>query len=234
MQNKLTEKNPQQTPPHPILYSFRRCPFAMRGRMGLYAAGLNPEVREITLRDKPPHMLEISPKGTVPVLWLEDGSVIDESLDVMLYALNQKDPNNWLKNKKEALELISENDSSFKQALDRYKYPNRYEDEDGFGETNWRAEGEKFLQKLEARLEVNLFLFGHAPELADHAIFPFIRQFRMPDPEWFDGTNKVAAPYPQVKRWLNTLIESDIFQAIMPKLKPWEAGDAPLFLQNLK
>ena len=121
-----------QKPDHLTLYSFRRCPFAMRGRMGLFAAGLNPEVREIVLRDKPAHMLEISPKGTVPVLWLEDGSVIDESLDVMLYALGKSDPRNWLKNKTQALELISENDGSFKQALDRYKYPNRYEDEEKF------------------------------------------------------------------------------------------------------
>lgn len=209
----------------------------MRGRMGLYAAGLNPEVREIILRDKPASMLEISPKGTVPVLWLEDGSVIDESLDVMLYALGKHAPRNWLKNKNEALELISENDSSFKQALDRYKYPNRYEDEEDFNETDWRKEGEKFLQKLEDRLEVNPFLFGDSPELADHAIFPFIRQFRMPDTEWFDGTSANAsatAPYPHVKRWLHTMMESELFKAIMPKLDPWEEGDEPLFLQNLK
>ena len=109
MPNKTTD-----TPETPILYSFRRCPFAMRGRMGLYAAGLNPEVREIILRAKPAHMLEISPKGTVPVLWLEDGSIIDESLDVMLYALGKSDPRNWLKNKKEALDLISEFKKSIK------------------------------------------------------------------------------------------------------------------------
>lgn len=224
MPNKTTD-----TPKTPILYSFRRCPFAMRGRMGLYAAGLNPEVREIILRAKPAHMLEISPKGTVPVLWLEDGSIIDESLDVMLYALGKSDPRNWLKNKKEALDLISENDSSFKQALDRYKYPNRYEDEENFADTNWRKEGEKFLQKLEDRLTQNTYLFGDTPELADHAIFPFIRQFRMPDKEWFDN----EAPYPRLREWLNTMIESDIFKAIMPKLKLWEPGAEPIYLQSL-
>ena len=213
-----------------VLYSFRRCPFAMRGRMGLYTAGLNPEVREIVLRDKPEHMLEISPKGTVPVLWLPDGSVVDESLDVMLFALEHKDPRNWLKNKEQAIDLISENDGSFKQALDRYKYPNRYEDEDGFVDTNWRAEGEKFLQKLEDRLTENAFLFGDTPELADHAIFPFIRQFRMPDTEWFDN----EAPYPHLRTWLNTMIESDLFKAIMPKLKPWQPGDDVIYLQSLK
>lgn len=216
----------QNTEKHPILYSFRRCPFAMRGRMGLFAAGLNPQVREILLRDKPPHMLEISPKGTVPVLLLEDGTVIDESLDVMLYALGKNDPRNWLKNKTEALELIKENDGPFKQALDRYKYPNRYENEP---QKDWRAEGEKFLTALESRLSKTPYLFGDQPELADYAIFPFIRQFRMPDEHWFDN----QAPYPHVRQWLNTMMNCDVFKAIMPKLNQWEEGQEPIYLQNL-
>jgi len=216
-------------PPHPVLYSFRRCPYAMRARMALYAAGLNPEVREITLRNKPAHMLEISAKGTIPVLWLEDGAVIDESLDVMLYALNKNDPRSWLNNKQQALELIYENDTLFKHSLDRYKYPNRYKTETGFAKTDWRKEGEKFLQKLEDRLSQNTFLFGAQAGLADYALFPFVRQFRMPDPEWFDNT----APYPNLRKWLETMTQSDIFKAIMPKLSPWAEGDKAFHLQNL-
>lgn len=223
---KMHQKN---TPPHVILYSFRRCPFAMRARMALYASGFNPEVREITLKNKPAHMLALSPKGTIPVLWLKDGTVLDESLDIMLYALGKNDRTNWLKNKQQALDLILENDISFKHALDRYKYPNRYENEADFADTNWRAEGEKFLQKLEDRLTQNAFLLSNTPELADYAIFPFIRQFRMPDPDWFD----TSAPYPHLKKWLGTLTQSPIFKAVMPKLAPWQEGDAPIFLQNL-
>ena len=208
----------------PILYTFRRCPFAMRARMALYTAGINPELREVVFRDKPAHMLEISPKGTVPVLQPPDGTVIDESLDVMLWALEQNDPENWLRRKDDALALIEENDTTFKNALDRYKYPDRFHDQK---DLHWRAEGEKFLQKLEQRLETNGgFLQGNTPTLADHAIFPFIRQFRMPDPAWFDN----QMPYPNLRAWLHGLMESTTFKAIMPKLQPWQMGQNPVYL----
>ena len=116
---------------HPILYSFRRCPYAMRARLALYASGANVELREIVLRDKPAHMLEISPKATVPVLLLQDGKVIDESLDIMIWALGRQDPDEWLASDEVTTqELIKRNDNEFKYALDRYKYPNRYPDED--------------------------------------------------------------------------------------------------------
>lgn len=209
-----------------ILYSFRRCPFAIRGRMALYTAGINPEVREIIFRNKPVHMLEISPKGTVPVLQLQDGTVIDESLDVMLWALEQSDPKNWLRDKDDALTLIAENDGPFKNALDRYKYPDRYEDQK---DTDWRAQGEQFLTKLEERLNKNGgFLQADEPTIADYAIFPFIRQFRMPDKHWFDE----EMPYPKLRQWLFDFMESDTFKAIMPKLKPWEAGQGAVYLTN--
>ena len=217
---------------NPILYSFRRCPYAMRGRMALYIAGINPEVREVVFRDKPKHMLEISPKGTVPVLQLDDGTVIDESLDVMLWALEQNDPDNWRENKKEALELIKENDGPFKVALDRYKYPDRYNDkqDEPKQDEDWRAHGEQFLAKLEDRLNRNggYLVAGH-PTLADYAIFPFIRQFRMPDKLWFDE----EAYYPKVRTWLYEFMENDTFKAIMPKLAPWESGQDPVYLQDL-
>lgn len=198
--------------------------------MALYTAGINPEVREIVFRDKPEEMLDISPKGTVPVLQLQDGTVIDESLDVMLWALDRNDPKDWLRNKDDALELIKENDGPFKVALDRYKYPDRYDDEIQESE-DWRANGEEFLVKLEERLNKNGgYLQASEPTLADYAIFPFIRQFRMPDKHWFDE----EAPYPKLRAWLFELMESDIFKAIMPKLKVWEPGQEPVYLLQMR
>lgn len=201
----------------------------MRGRMGLYAAGVQCELREVLLRDKPAEMLEISPKGTVPVLQLTDGTVIDESLDVMLWALEKNDPHNWLRHKDEALALIRKNDGPFKVALDRYKYPDRYKDETNTPpeNENWRANGEEFLADLEERLNKNGgYLQGNAPALADYAIFPFIRQFRMPDTFWFDE----EAPYPKLRQWLSSFTEGPTFKAIMAKHKPWQPGQTPVYL----
>ena len=208
---------------HPILYTFRRCPFAMRARMALFQAQIECEVREVVLRDKPAHMLEISPKGTVPVLLLPNGNIIDESLDVMLWALSQNDPDNWFSHKKEALTLIKESDGPFKMALDRYKYPNRYPKEQ---HTNWRAQGEEFLQKLEQKLTQTKFLQKEAPTLADFAIFPFIRQFRMPNPTWFDE----EMPYPQVRNWLATMLETPNFKGVMQKRPPYSPNQELTYL----
>jgi glutathione S-transferase len=201
----------------PILYSFRRCPYAMRARMALFQSGTKLELREIVLRDKPEHMLEISPKGTVPVLQVSETKVIDESFDIMLWALNQNDPDDWLAGHDAA--LIAQNDEEFKAALDRYKYPNRYPDEDC---SSARDDGEEFLKLLEARLQNAPYLCGDKKSLADIAIFPFIRQFANVDRDWF-----YALPYPALQAWLKSHLESDLFIAIMEKYKPWkEAGEA--------
>lgn len=208
----------------PILYSFRRCPYAMRARMALYYAGIQCEIREITLRDKPPEMLALSPKGTVPVLKLSCGTIIDESLDIMRWALNQNDPDTWLcdTNRTDIDALINQNDTVFKNALDRYKYPSRYPDENC---THARTIGLQILQDLDKRLSANNMLFGTHIGLADSAIFPFIRQFAFTDTDWFNGLN-----VPYLQKWLNEHLESSLFIAIMKKYNPWKNGDIPVLL----
>jgi len=200
---------------HPILYSFRRCPYAMRARLALLQAQIKWEHREIIFRDKPAHMLEISPKGTLPVLLLPDGTVIDESLDIMLWALDENDPDNWLSedNKTETLALINENDTTFKRALDRYKYPNRYEDEDC---SNAREDGLEFIKKLDTYLTDRDTLLPSGASIADTAIFPFIRQFAHVDRDWF-----YALPAPNIHAWLTKHLESNTFTTIMKKHELW-------------
>ena len=190
----------------PILYSFRRCPYAIRARMALKMANIDYELRNILLRDKPAEMLQASSKGTVPVLVLED-KVIDESFDVMLWALKQCDPLSLLDNLDKSLELIKINDTSFKMALDRYKYPTRYEDDP----TNWQLEASKFVKQLEDLLAENTYLLKNEPSLADFAIFPFIRQFTMPDKAYFENT------FPKTAIWLETMVNNNIFKDVMPK-----------------
>ena len=202
----------------PILYSFRRCPYAMRARMAVAISNQQCELREVKLRDKPTAMLEASQKGTVPVLQLPDGMVIDESIDVMRWALGANDPQDWLRADTEAATaLIDENDGPFKHHLDRYKYATRYEDANPEAH---RSAGEEFLKKLNARLQRADYLFGDAPSLADIAIFPFIRQFRIADPDWFD-----EAPYPHLQDWLARCLGSSLFQSVMTKYAPWAPGD---------
>lgn len=209
-------------PDLPVLYTFRRCPYAMRARMGLWQSRIELELREIILRDKPTHMLEISPKGTVPILLLPNGSVIDESLDILLYALNQNDPDNWLNGYEEySKKLIAYNDGPFKKALDRYKYPNRYPDEDC---SNARNDGEIFLKKLNAILENQKFLFNDKVTIADIAIFPFIRQFANTNREWF-----YALPYKPLQNWLKHHLESEHFSSIMQKYSLWNENSDPIY-----
>ncbi|WP_375206038.1 glutathione S-transferase [Hyphococcus sp.] len=199
----------------PILYSFRRCPYAMRARMAIAASGTPVRLREILLRDKPEEMLAASPKGTVPVV-VDGKRIIDESLDVMNWALAQNDPEDWLSRKDDG--LIAENDGPFKHHLDRYKYSTRYEDADA---EEHRAAGFEFLQKLEARLAHSDYLHGAERGFSDIAIFPFVRQFRIADKDWFD-----AAPIPNVQRWLKTLMESVLFKSVMEKYPLWkETGE---------
>lgn len=182
----------------------------MRARMAIWAAHIAVEVREISLREKPAHLLQISPKGTVPVLQLVDGTVIEQSLDIMRWALTQQDPQGWLHAAPEAIDaLIGLNDGAFKQALDRYKYPERYP---ALSQPEYRAQGELFLQTLETALTQHAFLLGEQASLADVAIFPFIRQFAAVDAVWF-----AHSPYPQLRAWLAGWLDSALFAQIMQK-----------------
>ena len=194
-----------------ILYSFRRCPYAMRARMALSSSGLEYEHREVVLRDKPPEMLEVSPKGTVPVLLTETGTVIEESLDIMRHALAVKDPEGWLEH--DDPELVAANDGPFKHHLDRYKYATRYEGADA--ETH-RDAALDYLRTLDARLRQTPQLFGPAMSLADAAIFPFVRQFAHTDRAWFD-----ALDLPGLQAWLAGHLASPRFADIMVKHAPW-------------
>ncbi len=204
----------------PILYSFRRCPYAMRARMAIASSGVTVRLREILLRDKPEEMLAASAKGTVPVL-IDGQTVIDESLDVMNWALAQNDPEDWLSRKDDA--LIAENDGPFKHHLDRYKYSTRYENTDA---EEHRAAGFAFLQKLEARLADSEYLHRDKRGFSDIAIFPFVRQFRIADKDWFD-----ESAIPNVQRWLKGLMESDLFKSVMEKYPLWkETEEEHLFL----
>ncbi|BEV07318.1 glutathione S-transferase [Methylophilus sp. DW102] len=194
----------------PILYSYRRCPYAMRARMAIWAANIQVEVREISLREKPAHLLQISPKGTVPVLQLPDGTVLEQSLDIMQWALAQNDPQGWLNADHDAVNaLITINDGEFKQALDRYKYPDRYHEQ---AQLVYREQGEQFLQRLEAALEQHDYLLGDKPSMADVAIFPFIRQFAAVDADWF-----ASSAYPKLRVWLEGWLQSPLFEKVMQK-----------------
>ena len=207
----------------PVLYSFRRCPYAMRARLALAVSGLPHELREVTLRDKPPEMLAASPKATVPVLVLAGGVVIDESLEIMLWALQQNDPQRWLNPQHaslaEMLALIAGNDGLFKQQLDRYKYPNRYPQEhagdaQGFAESN-RSDGARWLGKLD-RMLVDGWLCGPGASLADMAVLPFTRQFAHTDAAWF-----AAQPWPQLQAWLTRFEASALYLGVMGKHVQW-------------
>ena len=197
-----------------ILYSFRRCPYAMRARMAIAVSGIQVELREVVLRDKPQSLHDISPKATVPVLLTQEQIVIDESLDIMRWALQQSDPENWLNVIDQA--LITNNDESFKYWLDRYKYADRYPDE---SEQFYRKKGEESLLIFEQQLNKIAYLSGEKIGFTDIAIFPFIRQFTSVDKDWFEH-----APYPKLHAWLNELINSVLFQTTMIKYQPWKEG----------
>ncbi|MBV1900463.1 MAG: glutathione S-transferase [Kordiimonadaceae bacterium] len=205
----------------PILYSFRRCPYAMRARLALFVSGQQVRLREVVLRDKPAAMLEASEKATVPVLCLPSGQVIDESLDIMLWALGQADPKGWYQPQvgglEEMMALIARCDTEFKPHLDRYKYANRYEDAQPEAH---RAAATAFLVELEQQLAKFRFLFGKDATLADYAIMPFIRQFAGVDREWF-----TAAPFPRLQAWLAGLMAESPFSDVMEKYAQWREGD---------
>lgn len=187
----------------------------MRARMALHQADITVEIREVSLRNKPQHLLAVSPKGTVPVLVLPNQHVIEQSLDIMHWALRQHDAQGWLAaDETDTAQLIHANDTTFKQALDGYKYPERYPT---FSVFHFRQQGEVFLQGLEARLNAHAYLFGGQPSLADIAIFPFIRQFAAVDSEWF-----ASASYPQLQAWLNGWVNSGLFERIMQKYPTYQ------------
>ena len=198
-----------------VLYSYRRCPYAMRARMALAYADIAVEIREISLREKPASMLAISPKGTVPVLQ-SDGLVIEQSYDIMKWALRQSDPDQWLSKDAESLidDWVTKNDGPFKKLLDQYKYPARYPDVQ-FEETLNQAVA-LFLGPINEQLKTNRYLLGPKISLADIALFPFVRQFAMVDPDWIDqsGLNFL-------KQWLNEHIESPLFLSVMQKYPTW-------------
>ncbi len=200
----------------PVLYSFRRCPYAMRARMALLVAGQAVELREIVLRDKPAALLAASPKATVPVLVAADGSVIEESLEIMCWALARHDPEQWLDGDDAA--AIARNDGPFKHHLDRYKYPDRH----GEDPVAHRLAGLAILADLEPRLGRAANLCGAGRTLVDMAIMPFVRQFAAIDPAWFD-----AQPLPGVRAWLARHLGSALFARAMIRLRPWRPGDSP-------
>jgi glutathione S-transferase len=209
----------------PVFYSFRRCPYAMRARLALAVSGQAHELREVVLRNKPAEMLAASPKGTVPVLVLPCGEVIDESLDVMLWALRRNDPQGWLAPAQgsvdDMLALIAGNDGAFKRSLDRYKYPNRYAEEssgaaEAFAQLQ-RGLGAAWLLQLDGMLAGG-WLFGARPSLADMALLPFVRQFAHTDPDWF-----AAQPWPRLQDWLAQFEASALYAGVMEKHAPWQA-----------
>lgn len=210
----------------PILYSYRRCPYAMRARMALQLAGIPVEIREVSLREKPVHLLQISPKGTVPVLFLQDGTVLDESLDIIFWACeNAREENDALeaffyKASRTSAEmlLIETNDNCFKKALDAYKYPERHPTQT---QMQHRAEGELFLQKFEHLLNQHVYLLGEKAGITDIAIFPFVRQFAAVDGIWWK-----TQPYPKLYAWLNRWTESALFTSIMTKNPTYQSEDS--------
>lgn len=223
----------------PILYSFRRCPYAMRARLALRLSGTVVALREVDLRNRPQQLYDVSPKGTVPVLQLADGTVLEESLDVMKWAFARTDGEDDVDGSMQQLgvrsaemdELIERCDREFKHNLDRYKYSTRYQDVDP---QEHRAAAAVFLNELEQRLGRNhapqsaadqaagqvhssSFLFGDQLSFADLAILPFVRQFAFADRAWFD-----SQPWPHLIHWLDSFIQGELFQSIMGKHQPWQ------------
>lgn len=203
----------------PCLYSFRRCPYAMRARLAILFAQIPVELREVVLKHKPAQLLAISPKATVPVLQLVDGQVLEESREIMIWALTQQDPQGLLDAEYENLshELIEQNDDEFKYWLNRYKYADRHPE---MTQTEYRLQGEGFLQVLETLLTNHTFLLGDKVSLADISIMPFIRQFAHVDRKAF-----YDLAYPKLQQWLQYWLQQPYFLQAMTKFEPWQQGD---------
>ena len=211
----------KQTNRQPIFWSFRRCPYAMRARLAVCSAGIQVELREILLRDKPDAFLRASPKGTVPVVELADGTVLEESRDVMQWALSQNDPDGWLdvqrRDPEGTVAFLEALDGPFKTHLDRYKYASRYDLEAAL---KHREAGAAMLVEFDAKLGSQPSLSGKKNGLLDVATLPFVRQFRIADPVWFD-----AQPWPHLHRWLQAFLASGQFATVMNKYTVWQEGD---------
>jgi glutathione S-transferase len=212
----------------PLLYSFRRCPYAIRARMALKYSAISYELREVSLKEKPAKMLKASAKATVPVMVLPDKTVLDESNSIIQWALQQSDPDQWLKanaNRK-MQNLMNENDQTFKQHLDHYKYADRHPQQPP---TYYREQACSFLQKLEDCLRDNQYLFNKQLSLADVMIFPFIRQFAFVDKPWFD-----QSPYPSLRGWLNGMLASNLFSQVMDKYSVWREDQDAVIISNIR
>ena len=205
----------------PVLYSFRRCPYAMRARLALRVSEVPVLLREVVLREKPAALVAASPKATVPVLQLPDGTVLEQSLDIMRWALAAHDPQGWSRSEEDAetRALAAINDGPFKQGLDRYKYASRHPERSAQA---WRDEAVALmLAPLEARLCAHRCLLRDTPGLADMAILPFVRQFAGVDEAWF-----ADAPLPRLRAWLAAFTGSALFESVMHKYPAWRPGDA--------
>jgi glutathione S-transferase len=202
----------------PILYSFRRCPYAMRARLALAYCNIKCGLREISLKSKPEEMLVLSPKGTVPVLYLpRSKTVLEQSFDIMLWALEQNPTQTWLTGDKvhqqSILDLIEQNDTQFKPWLDKYKYASRFPEQDPL---HYFKNAGLYLKKIEKCLDDNQYLGGEQVNLADMATLPFVRQFASVDRELFDKN------HPQLVYWLDTYLSSNIFETVMHKYPIWD------------
>ena len=209
---------------YPILYSFRRCPYAMRARIALRYSKISYIHREIKLSNRPKELYDISSKGTVPVLLNIDGNVIDESMDIMYFALNYKDPKNWFKtNINKQNKLIKRNDSQFKKSLDKYKYHVRFKENTYEFYQDSMA---KFLREYDFILKNQKYLINEKISLADIALFPFIRQCAHVDLNWFQNNFK------NLSAWLEDFKTSDLFSSIMIKYEIWSSGDKNIIIDN--
>ena len=207
--------------PLPILYSLRQCPYAMRARMGLLLAKQPVILRDVDMKNKPTDMLTASPKATVPVLVIDQSSVIDQSLDIMLWALSKNDPNQLLHGDQVAmLELIHHTDNEFVEVLKKYKAASRYHDVE---KDSYRLHCEAYINDLEQRLTQHQYIMDDSPSLADYAILPFIRQFSRVERQWYR-----QAPYPSTQRWLNKHYQQTVFTQAMAPCEPWNKGDAAI------
>jgi len=206
---------------HPILYSFRRCPYAIRARMVLSYMEVSVELREVLLNERPQSLYKISSKGTVPVLLLKDGEVLDESLDIMRWAIKQGEQKLYEDKLNEQNQLIKYNDTKFKYWLDKYKYHVRYLEH---SREYYQRKCSKTLAEYDMRLRENAYLMGDRIGLADIAIFPFIRQCANVDQNWFN--NK----YPNLNQWLEIWKQSRLFKSVMMKYNQWRLGDELLIV----
>lgn len=214
------DANASDSAERPVLYSFRRCPYAIRARMALFVAGVAVEIREVALRDKPEALRHLSPKATVPVLQLSDGRVLHESLDIVVWALQQNDPYDWLAtlHRTDLQQWVIRNETEFKPLLDRYKYANRHPELSQPAHRDKAVDG--FIGPLDQALARQAFLGGTEPGWADLALFPFVRQFAMVEPDWFAA----AAGLAHLRCWLDFWLGSSAFAAVMVKRPVWIAG----------